>query len=71
MHDDYYYADRDHLVRPVSVEDDGIFDNCGTCGLACTSDGLMHGPDNIVYAPQYGASSLNEFELPRWYEDSL
>lgn len=46
MHDDYYYADRDHLVRPVSVEDDGIFDNCATCGLACTSDGMRHGTDD-------------------------
>ena len=28
-------------------------------------------PDNIDDPPQYGGSSLNEFELSRWYEDSL
>lgn len=58
------------------------YEDCNECGYLIDLDNAyrfnydhavccsLH-PDNIDDTPQYGASSLNEFELPRWYEDSL
>lgn len=56
--------------------DDTEYDVCANCKGDPNDDwhdsmNCWRGSQVSDDTPQYGASSLNEFELPRWYENSL